>query len=49
MDNLPTYCGLVDARIRASDKHLPVRSKFLLAKEKVFFAEFTFTYTACHD
>ena len=24
MDNLPSYCGLVDARIRASDKDLPV-------------------------
>ena len=25
MNNLLSYCGLVDAKIRASDKHLPVR------------------------
>ena len=25
MNNLSTYCGLVDAKIRASDKDLPVR------------------------
>ena len=25
MNNLPTYCGLVDAKIRASDKDLPVQ------------------------
>ena len=25
MDNLPTYCGLVDASISASDKNLPVQ------------------------
>ena len=24
MNNLPSYCGLVDAKIRASDKDLPV-------------------------
>ena len=24
MDNLSSYCGLVDAKIRASDKDLPV-------------------------
>jgi hypothetical protein len=24
MDNLLSYCGLVDAKIRASDKDLPV-------------------------
>jgi len=23
MNNLPSYCGLVDAKIRASDKDLP--------------------------
>ena len=27
MNNLSSYCGLVDAQIRASDKDLPVRSK----------------------
>ena len=26
MDNLPSYCGLVDARISASDKYLPVQN-----------------------
>ena len=25
MNNLSSYCGLVDAKIRASDKDLPVR------------------------
>ena len=27
MNNLLSYCGLVDAKIRASDKDLPVRIK----------------------
>ena len=27
MNNLLSYCGLVDAKIRASDKDLPVHSK----------------------
>ena len=26
MDNLLPYCGLVDAKIRASDKDLPVKN-----------------------
>ena len=26
MDNLSSYCGLVDAKIRASDKDLPVHN-----------------------
>jgi hypothetical protein len=26
MNNLLSYCGLVDAKIRASDKDLPVQS-----------------------
>ena len=29
MNNLLSYCGLVDARISASDKYLPVREKFI--------------------
>ena len=29
MNNLLSYCGLVDARIRASNKDLPVQSTFL--------------------
>ena len=28
MNNLSSYCGLVDAKIRASDKDLPVKSVF---------------------
>ena len=28
MNNLLSYCGLVDAKIRASDKDLPVQQKF---------------------
>ena len=28
MNNLLSYCGLVDARIRASDKDLPVHTRF---------------------
>ena len=31
MDNLLSYCGLVDAKIRASDKDLPVRNITFLA------------------
>ena len=27
MNNLSSYCGLVDAKIRASDKDLPVHKK----------------------
>ena len=27
MNNLSSYCGLVDAKIRASDKDLPVSQK----------------------
>ena len=31
MNNLSSYCGLVDAKIRASDKDLPVwKSKFTI-------------------
>ena len=29
MNNLLLYCGLVDAKIRASDKDLPVQKRFL--------------------
>ena len=28
MNNLSSYCGLVDAKIRASDKDLPVQNPF---------------------
>ena len=30
MNNLPSYCGLVGAKIRASDKDLPVHNSRLL-------------------
>ena len=30
MNNLSSYCGLVDAKIRASDKDLPVQNLFTL-------------------
>ena len=32
MNNLTSYCGLVDAKIRASDKDLPVNSNHLRAR-----------------
>ena len=35
MNNLSSYCGLVDAKIRASDKDLPVKMEmksFVLMK-----------------
>ena len=31
MNNLLSYCGLIDAKIRASDKDLPVRESNLRA------------------
>ena len=33
MNNLSSYCGLVDAKIRASDKDLPVQKKLKAADE----------------
>ena len=33
MNNLSSYCGLVDTKIRASDKDLPVKNKL---KHNVF-------------
>ena len=32
MNNLLSYCGLVDSKIRASDKDLPVKPNFSLTK-----------------
>ena len=29
INNLLSYCGLIDAKIRASDKDLPVKNAFL--------------------
>ena len=34
MNNLLTYCGLVDANIRASDKDLPVIMLLIIAAEE---------------
>ena len=45
MNNLSSYCGLVDARISASKKYLPVRGDFLslfLAFLLIFNDLFTF-------
>ena len=36
MNNLLSYCGLIDAKIRASDKDLPVPMANIVCK-KVFF------------
>ena len=35
MNNLLSYCGLIDAKVRASDKDSPVMSEFELNKIKV--------------
>ena len=35
MKNLLSYCGLVDAKIRASDKDLPVKTKFGMTNGKI--------------
>ena len=35
MNNLLSYCGLVDPRINASDKDLPVLNSFLFSVEIV--------------
>ena len=37
MNNLSSYSGLVDARISASDKYLPVTATFL-SKRQIFFS-----------
>ena len=39
MNNLSSYCGLVDAKIRASDKDLPVRSLYFSDWLKVHLTE----------
>ena len=35
MNNLLSYCGLVDAKIRASDKDLPVLSEWNLIHDSI--------------
>ena len=39
MNNLLSYCGLVDTRISASEKDLPVKNKFFCFDEKNSFCE----------
>ena len=40
MNNLASYCGLVDAKIRASDKDLPVpTANFSIGIGAIFFPE----------
>jgi hypothetical protein len=34
MNNLLSYCGLVDAKLRASDKDLPVQQEEIIKDEK---------------
>ena len=36
MDNLLSYCGLVDARLRTSEKDLPVNEKLSNRVDKDF-------------
>ena len=38
MNNLSSYCGLVDAKIRASDKDLPVQNMQLRSMQVKFIA-----------
>jgi hypothetical protein len=46
MNNLSSYCGLDDRKIRASDKYLPVRSMFsTLYHSGIFFRVFDFVCT----
>ena len=33
MNNVSSYCGLVDAKIRASDKYLPVQAAIQLEEK----------------
>ena len=40
MNNLLSYCGLVDARIRASDKDLPVNLHYCTSKPSSFSGNF---------
>ena len=42
VNNMLSYCGLIDAKIRASDKDLPVSSAllFLLGIKLLYFSSF---------
>ena len=45
MNNLLSYCGLVDAKIRASDKDLPVSLIVIVNQKKNFYYADTLTST----
>ena len=44
MNNLLSYCGLVDMRINASDKDLPVHTCFFRAAQILKRKKFFFTH-----
>ena len=46
MNNLLSYCGLVDAKIRASDKDLPVNLRSLKNWKKSFYF-FSLSFSRC--
>ena len=43
MNNLLSYCGLVDAKIRATDKDLPVRSNVLSIQILEYHTDLTYS------
>ena len=47
MNNLSSYCGLVDAKIRASDKDLPVKQIFNLHSVAKVYAVLPFYDVKC--
>ena len=47
MNNLLSYCGLVDAKIRASDKDLPVMDSEKSVKMYKFFSQSSFWLVYC--
>ena len=51
IDNLLSYCGLVDARIRASEKDLPVTQSKMVSpgfcSVKYFMSPFRYSITNC--
>ena len=52
MNNLLLYCGLADAKIRASDKDLPVhtvKSKRKISQNFVAFSEYMNSNSATED
>ena len=47
MNNLSSYCGLVDAKIRASDKDLPVKQTFLTHPASLNIFSFSLHIASC--